>query len=56
MVVRATKVVTVKALAQSGAAPDANRDDGFCASDDACVLFIAFESPLDAVPIESAAK
>ena len=29
---------------------------GFCASDDACVLFIAFESPLDAVPIASAEK
>jgi len=27
--------------------------DGFCASDVPCVLFIAFESPLDAVPIES---
>jgi quercetin dioxygenase-like cupin family protein len=29
---------------------------GFCASADPCVLFIAFESPMDAVPIESAAK
>ena len=27
---------------------------GFCASAVPCVLFIAFESPLDAVPIESA--
>lgn len=27
---------------------------GFCASADPCVLFIAFESPLDAVPVESA--
>jgi len=27
---------------------------GFCASAIPCVLFIAFESPLDAVPIESA--
>ncbi len=27
--------------------------DGFCASDVPCVLFIAFETPLDAVPIES---
>lgn len=26
---------------------------GFCASDNPCVLFIAFESPLDAVPVES---
>lgn len=25
---------------------------GFCASADPCVLFIAFESPLDAVPVE----
>ena len=29
---------------------------GFCASAVPCVLFIAFESPLDAVPIESAEK
>ena len=29
---------------------------GFCASDVPCVLFIAFESPLDAVPVESSAK
>ena len=29
---------------------------GFCASDVPCVLFIAFESPLDAVPVESAGK
>jgi quercetin dioxygenase-like cupin family protein len=29
---------------------------GYCASNVPCVLFIAFESPLDAVPIESAAK
>lgn len=27
-----------------------------CASTDACILFIAFESPLDAVPVETAAK
>ena len=27
---------------------------GFCASAVPCVLFIAFESPLDAVPVESA--
>ncbi len=27
---------------------------GYCASADPCVLFIAFESPLDAVPVESA--
>ena len=26
---------------------------GFCASADPCVLFIAFESPLDAVPVEN---
>lgn len=30
--------------------------EGFCASDVPCVLFIAFESPLDAVPIESTGK
>jgi hypothetical protein len=29
---------------------------GYCASTAPCVLFIAFESPLDAVPVESAAK
>ena len=29
---------------------------GFCASTSPCVLFIAFESPLDAVPVERAAK
>ena len=29
---------------------------GFCASSNACVLFIAFESPLDAVPVASPAK
>ena len=29
---------------------------GFCASAVPCVLFIAFESPLDAVPIESKGK
>lgn len=30
--------------------------DGYCASKESCVLFIAFESPLDAVPVEGAAK
>jgi uncharacterized RmlC-like cupin family protein len=29
---------------------------GFCASTVPCVLFIAFESPLDAVPVESTAN
>ena len=29
---------------------------GFCASTSPCVLFIAFESPLDAVPVENARK
>ena len=29
---------------------------GFCASTGPCVLFIAFESPLDAVPVESQSK
>ncbi|MEO5843502.1 MAG: cupin domain-containing protein [Caldimonas sp.] len=28
---------------------------GFCASASPCILFIAFESPLDAVPVETAA-
>ena len=26
---------------------------GACASDEPCILFIAFESPLDAVPVEN---
>ena len=30
--------------------------NGYCASKVPCVLFIAFESPLDAVPVEGAAK
>jgi len=30
--------------------------DAVCASSDPCVLFIAFESPLDAVPVEASAK
>jgi len=30
--------------------------DAFCASSEPCILFIAFESPLDAVPVENAAK
>jgi quercetin dioxygenase-like cupin family protein len=29
---------------------------GFCASTSPCVLFIAFESPLDAVPVENIGK
>jgi len=29
---------------------------GYCESADPCVLFIAFESPLDAVPVESAGQ
>ena len=29
---------------------------GYCASATPCVLFIAFESPLDAVPVEAAKK
>ena len=29
---------------------------GYCASDVPCVLFIAFESPLDAIPVDTAAK
>lgn len=29
---------------------------GFCASSDPCILFIAFESPLDAVPVDSSVK
>lgn len=29
---------------------------GFCASTRPCVLFIAFESPLDAVPVEASRK
>ena len=29
---------------------------GYCASTTACILFIAFESPLDAIPVESTKK
>lgn len=29
---------------------------GYCASTDPCILFIAFESPLDAVPVEAEEK
>ena len=36
--------------------PAAKPHSGFCASSVPCVLFIAFESPLDAVPIERAKK
>jgi len=28
--------------------------DGYCAEGDACVLFIAFELPVDAVPVGDA--
>lgn len=30
--------------------------EGFCASEAPCILFIAFESPLDAVPMDAAEK
>lgn len=30
--------------------------DGYCASSTPCILFIAFESPLDAVPVEVKTK
>ncbi len=30
--------------------------DGYCASTTPCILFIAFESPLDAVPVEGKLK
>lgn len=30
--------------------------DGYCASSAPCILFIAFESPLDAVPVEAQTK
>lgn len=36
--------------------PAKKAHDGYCASKVPCILFIAFESPLDAVPVESAAK
>ena len=34
-----------------GYGPAKRTHDGYCASSDPCVLFIAFESPLDAVPV-----
>lgn len=36
--------------------PAKRTHDGYCASKVPCILFIAFESPLDAVPVESAVK
>lgn len=36
--------------------PAKRHHNGYCASEVPCVLFIAFESPLDAVPVEGAAK
>ncbi|MGB9150533.1 MAG: cupin domain-containing protein [Burkholderiales bacterium] len=36
--------------------PAKKTHSGYCASKVPCVLFIAFESPLDAVPVEGAAK
>ncbi len=39
-----------------GYGPAEKPHKGYCASAVACVLFIAFESPLDAIPIESAKK
>lgn len=39
-----------------GYGPAGKPHEGFCASAVPCVLFIAFESPLDAVPIEPAGK
>jgi mannose-6-phosphate isomerase-like protein (cupin superfamily) len=36
--------------------PARKQHSGYCASKVPCVLFIAFESPLDAQPVESAAK
>ncbi len=36
--------------------PAGRPHQGYCASTVPCVLFIAFESPLDAVPVETAGK
>ena len=36
--------------------PPKRPHDGYCASAVPCILFIAFESPLDAVPVTSAPK
>jgi hypothetical protein len=48
-----------KTILKSGSyayGPAKHRHEGFCASTVPCVLFIAFESPLDAVPVDIAAK
>ena len=48
-----------KAVLRSGTyayGPAKRPHKGFCASAVPCVLFIAFESPLDAVPIEGKGK
>lgn len=39
-----------------GYGPAKRPHQGFCASAKPCVLFIAFESPLDAVPVETPTK
>jgi len=36
--------------------PAKRAHEGSCASSEPCVLFIAFESPLDAVPVETTGK
>ena len=36
--------------------PAKRHHHGYCASSVPCILFIAFESPLDAVPVENKAK
>lgn len=48
-----------KAILKSGTyayGPAKRPHHGFCASAVPCVLFIAFESPLDAVPVENTGK
>jgi len=39
-----------------GYGPAKRPHDGFCASSESCVLFIAFESPLDAVPVVNSGR
>ena len=48
-----------KAIIEAGSyayGPAGRPHDAYCAAGDRCVLFIAFEAPLDAFPIEVASK
>ena len=55
----AEQATTQKAVLKPGTyahGPAKHPHMGYCASASPCILFIAFESPLDAVPVEPAKK